>query len=63
MDNKILVWVPVYNNSCNICISHEITAMGCIIKIIYCNTPIDDVDSHTPYFDVFYEGLDPCQSK
>ena len=52
-DNKRLICFKVDNNSCSRCIYHEITAMGYIIKLIYCNTSIDDVDSHTPYFDVF----------
>ena len=53
MDKKMIFWFPVENKSCKSCISHEITLMWSIIKILSCNTSIDDVDSHTPYFDVF----------
>ena len=53
VDKKSLIWIPVDNNSCSSCIYHEITLMGYVIKILYFNTSIDDVDSHTPYFDVF----------
>ena len=57
VDNEILVWLPVENNSCSICISHEITTTWSIIKLLSCNTSIDDVDSHTPYFDVFNDSI------
>ena len=53
VDNKRLVQLPVYNNSCIICISYEITDMLSVINLIYCNTPIDNVYSHATYFDVF----------
>ena len=53
VDNKTLVWLPVENNSCSSCIYHKITVMWYIIKLLYCNTSIYNVDSHTPYFDVF----------
>ena len=53
MDKKSLFWIPVYNNSCSSCISHEIPTIWSIIKISSCNTTIDDVDPHTPYFDIF----------
>ena len=47
VDKQIMVWLPIDNNSCSIWTSYEITAMWYIIKIISCNTSIDDVDSHT----------------
>ena len=53
VDNKRLVWMPVNNSSCSSFISHEITAIWYIIKLISCNRPIDYVESHTPYFDLF----------
>ena len=53
VDNKFLIWISVDINSCSSWISHEITLMWSIIKIISCNISIDDVYSHTPYFDVF----------
>ena len=53
VDNKIMFSIPVNNSSCNIYISHEMSTVGYIIKILYCKTPICDLDSHTPYFDVF----------
>ena len=53
VDWKILVLLPVYNNSGISCISHKISAMGYIINIISWNMPIDDVEYYTPYFDVF----------
>ena len=52
LDNKSLVWIPVKNNYFSICISYEITAMWSIINLLSFNTLIDDVYSHTPYFDV-----------
>ena len=52
VDNKRLVWFPVDNNSCTSIISHEITPMWYIIKLLYCITYIDDVESHTTYFDM-----------
>ena len=51
--NKRLIWIPVENNSCSSCISHEITTILSIIKIISSNTSIDDLESNTPYIDVF----------
>ena len=63
VDREILFWIPVENNPLSTCIPHEITAMWYIIKIISCNTPIDDVDSHNPYFMGLYDGLDPFQRK
>ena len=53
VDIKILVWILVENKSCRSCIYHKITAVWSIIKIISCNTPINNLDSHTPYFYVF----------
>ena len=53
VDKKLMVWLPVDNNYCSSCISYEINVMWSIIKIIYCNTPIDDVDSNIPYVDIF----------
>ena len=53
VDNKSLIWFLVDNNSCSSCISHEITSMWSIIKILSCNTSIDDVGSCTTYCDVF----------
>ena len=53
VDNKRVVLLPVDNNSCSIWILHTKTAIWYIIKIISCNTSIEDVDSHTPYFYVF----------
>ena len=50
---KIMVWIQVDNNSYSVHISHLISAIWYIIKIISCNTPIDDVDSHTPDFYMF----------
>ena len=50
---KRLVWIPVENKSCSSCIYHEITVMWSIIKLLYCNTPIDDVESHNIYLCVF----------
>ena len=48
-----MVCIIVENNSFSIYIYHEITMTWSIINIISYNTPIDYVDSHTPYFDVF----------
>ena len=53
VDNKTLIWFTVEKNSCISYIYHEITSILSIIKLLYCNTSIDDVESHTPYFDVF----------
>ena len=53
VDNKKLIWIPVYNKSCSSFISHEITLIWSIIKLPYFSTPIDDVDSRPPYFDMF----------
>ena len=53
VNNKLLIWFPVYNNSCSSCIYHKIPSMWSVIKFLYCSTSIDDVDSHTPYFDMF----------
>ena len=53
MDLKIMIWLPVENNSCSSRISHEITVVWSIINILSCNTPIYDVDYNTPYFDLF----------
>ena len=53
VDKKSLIWFPVENNSCSRYIFNEITSVWSIIKILYCNTLIDGVESHTPYFDVF----------
>ena len=53
MDNKSLVCIPVENNTCISCIYLEITVTESIINILSCDRPIDNVDSHTPYFDVF----------
>ena len=52
VDRKSMVWIPVENKYCSICISHGITVMWYIVKIISCDIPIGDVESHTPYFDV-----------
>ena len=52
---KSILWITIENDSCSSCISHVITAMLSIINIISCNTYIDDVDSHTPYFDMFVQ--------
>ena len=52
-DDKRVICLPVDNNSCSSCISHEITLKGYISMVIYCNVSIDDVESHTPYVDVF----------
>ena len=56
VDNKSLVYIPVDNNSCSSWISHEITAIWSIINIISCNTSINDVYYHTPYFYIFIWG-------
>ena len=53
VDNKKFVLLPVENNSCSSCIYYEIIVMQYIINILFSNKPIDEVDSHTPYFDVF----------
>ena len=53
VDNKITICLLVDNNSCSSYIYHEITTVWSIIKLLYCNTSIDDVESHIPYFDVF----------
>ena len=52
VDNNGLVWLLVENNYCSSCVSHEISVMWYIIKFLSCNTPIDDVEYHTTYFDV-----------
>ena len=62
VDNKRLIWIPVYNNPCSSCIYHEIISMWSIISIISCNILIDNVDSK-PHIFVFYEVLVPWQSK
>ena len=48
-----LFWITVENNSFSSCIYHDITTMWYFIKLLYYNKPIDDIDSHTPYFYVF----------
>ena len=53
VDKKIMVWLLVDNNSCSICKTNEITDMWSIAKLIYFNSPIDDVDYHTTDFDMF----------
>ena len=53
VDNKKLIWNPVENNSCISYMYHEITTMLSLVKIIYCNTFVDDVDSQNQYFDMF----------
>ena len=53
VDNKSLIWFPVENNSCSSYISHEITPMWSVIKLISCSMSIDDIESHTPYFCMF----------
>ena len=53
VDKKILIWFPVDNNSCSSCISHEITLMWSIVKLLSCNTSLYYVESRTPYFNVF----------
>ena len=53
VDSKKLIWIPVGNNPWSICIYNEITTILSIINILSRNTSIDDVDSYTPYFDVF----------
>ena len=53
----MLIWFPVENKSSSSCIYHEITMMWSIIKIICCNTSIDDVDSQNPYLMYLYEDL------
>ena len=53
VDIVILDWIPVYNNSCSICISCELNTMGPIINLLHCNTPIDNIDYHTLDFYVF----------
>ena len=52
VNNKALIWLTVDKNSCSRCISHEITTVWYTINLISCNTPIGDIDSHIPYFDV-----------
>ena len=53
VDNKRLAWLTVENKSCSIRISHKINAMLSIINLLSIYTSIDDVDSHTAYFDVY----------
>ena len=53
VDNKRSIWFLLENNYCSSCISHEITPMWYIIKLLYCNMSIDDVELHTPHFYVF----------
>ena len=48
-----MVWISVNNNSCSSCISHEVTSMWSVIKLLYCKSSIYYVDSQTPYFDMF----------
>ena len=53
VNNKGLIGFPVYNNSFSSYISHKTSLVWSVIKFLYCKTSIDDVDSHTPYFDMF----------
>ena len=53
VDNKSMFWLPLENNYCSSWIAYKMTAMLSIIKLLYCNTTIDNLDSHTSYFDVF----------
>ena len=48
-----LGWFSVDNNSCSSRISHEVSAMWSIIYLLSCNTPIYNIYSNTPDFDVF----------
>ena len=43
---KMLAWIQVENKFCSICISHVISEMLSIIKIIYFTTPIDYIYYH-----------------
>ena len=47
---QMLVWIQVENKCCSICISHIISEMLSIIKIIYCTTPIDYIYYHKQIF-------------
>ena len=51
--NKILVWIPLDSNTYSRCISHETTVILSIFKLIFCNTNIAVIDSHTLYLDMF----------
>ena len=50
VDIKSIVCIPVEVTLFSICIPHEIVAIWFIIKLLYCSTPIDNVESCTPYF-------------
>ena len=52
-DIKIMVWLPINNNSFSSFVSQLIAAMSSIIYLISCNTLIYYVDSNSPYFYVF----------
>ena len=53
VDDKRFLWFPVDNKYFSSCLYHGITQLGYIIKRLSYITYIDDVDSHTPYFDIF----------
>ena len=53
MVRKILAWISVDNNYCSSFMSHEISAMWYIIKLLSYDKTIDDAGSNTPYFYVF----------
>ena len=46
----IMVRFPVENNSRISWISYEVGSILSIIQLLYCNTPIDDIDSNPHMF-------------
>ena len=53
VDIMSLLWISIDNNSCSSRIPYEVSAIWYINNILSCKMPNDNVDSNTPYFDVF----------
>ena len=53
VDHRRLFCLPVDNNYCSSYITYETNIPVSVIRILSCNTSIDDVEYNTPYLDVF----------